>query len=76
MMIEKHFIRSEFQQPWRWKLEQWRREEEEDEDLFLKDFEIRAQLRMEEGFLKIGDFDLFYFYFLYTEWQFYPSDPL
>ena len=28
----------------------------------LKDFEIRAQLRMEEGFLKIGDFDFFFFF--------------
>ena len=26
---------------------------------FLKDFEIRAQLRMEKGFLKIGDFEFF-----------------
>ena len=26
----------------------------------LKDFEIRVQLRIEEGFLKIGDFDFFF----------------
>ena len=59
-MTNEDFIKNKFQQPWWWKLIQWRREEEEDED--LKDFEIRAQLRMEEGFLKIRDFDVFLFF--------------
>lgn len=50
MMTKEEFIRNKFQQPWLWKLEQWRRENDKDEDPFWNILKLGLNREWKMGF--------------------------